>query len=905
MKLTNFSPPITDDTIFQGVKNRVTTSSNIKARFSNITKLGKARFLVGRSKLQVYFILHEKSIYEHEEKTNKTISLIPYESIRQCEAKPNKMFIINDIEYISDVNLQIVTEIKKIINSIKEKRQTKMNLSQLNISMNKGKAVEENSNENDLDKDRSSLDEESNESFGSFEDSSIQKRDKLSKLLGITKDERLDMEADRIVLDKSTEEGRTCLQYVKDFPNKFGLNLKGGNSNPISEVRSFLDKMKRYIMNKRNEKFESLIQSGSLANSIFLGNSVEIDIDTRKKNDAIEKSLERAILIEPVRSVIWKYIITSKEDIKNQDNRLETKIRNILSSYDQNFFQIPEDLQSPTNWMYCANILHSINESIFPYQMIQIILEAYQSIPKIFQEEHIDKNITLAADDILPIMIFIITRAEIQSPLQKLEYILGLMDPLIRSQEDGYAATIFGSALSVLDDMLPEEKNESQNGINILEWDILLNNHTVDVESKNEIWKFKSTTSSETIFTQSFYPLNIIDTKAHIICLHDLHEHSGRAKALYDKLLLSGYNVHVMDWMGHGYSTGYRGLIESMDTLVNDLISLILKIKEEDERNLPIFGIGQGIGSSVLFHTCVEKPNLLSGCCFVSPIFFFNRIYTSLYGPRLLEKIAPKSSLCDFSLTTESNILEQLNEDPLVLKQKLIVKTGCTILRSQRKIPTVLQKFTTPFLFLRAQNDHLSDHQNDDEFYELAPSNEKELLVFSSCHYLLHGAQKLQVINGIVSWINSRVQLFQSNIISLKNNLDEELINVYQNNITIDSQNMNSTHSEKNINIEVYTKNNKNNEIKNIVENSIEKEIEFNIKNEIKDEINNIIDNIIIKEIKNVIKNIIENVIKNAINNENIDDNDKLLTEEGITNINSTSTVDISYENSLLKETSN
>mmetsp|Transcript_2583 Transcript_2583/g.9887 ORF Transcript_2583/g.9887 Transcript_2583/m.9887 type:complete len:1019 (-) Transcript_2583:192-3248(-) len=909
-----FSPAIGDDSLFSIVtKNSPPSSStphnklsphhlsnNSIQTFHNVSKLSlsRRRFLIGgKYKQNVSLQLNEKSIYEIAPKSLKVLKLIPYESIRDIEAKSKQSFVLDGSEYVSDVALQIVAEIKKRRRDIMERRESvthrmladggtsppsKDGLSIRRVTENADENIERNGSSVDsmastassspqnqglattvtaalANCESSSLQTETSHSNthltgdipddfmfhsdGAINDSSApdtthsnpetpssplsgsfrsSKKDKLAKIFGITKDERLNLEADKIILDHSTDEGRTCLQFARDFHTQFGCGDKIAK-NACKETRTFLDKMKRYIVTKRGENFEALlgssVASGSAPSFLTQHMAAEIDAETREKNDAIEKSLERALLTDSIRKSLLNSFNVADPSLKQREAAFEEKMRKFFSKASQDYFHIPSDIQSPTEWRSCAHDLYKLNYAQYPFEMVQIILDTSRKVYALFKEEHPDNaSAVLAADDVLPLMIFIITRADVKQPLQMMEYITSLMDPIIMSQEEGYYCTLYNSALSVLEGMNVEgdneEENEGKESVDEANESVSkVSNDSSDIPpgadqpvatcTKNrsrsssvdslastlgnssgeqpkysspqhpgttlpipcieKIRYFTSKSSKETVFTQSYFPQTSQNARARVFCIHGVHEHSGRNVELHTRLIKGNMIVHTMDLVGHGYSGGLRGYMDSMEAFIDDLIQFAEMVQKEDIEfeHLPTYAIGYGMAASLILGASTERPSLFSGCCFICPTFFPNRNYSAFLQSisRLVEVLAPKKPLVDFVISTDEKVQQEFEKDPMVVRGKVLVKTACGILRFQNKIATLIPKFQAPFLFLRAKKDHICDPQKDDQMYDLLQIEDKELRVFDACHALLHNSHKTQVVEEICRWLNSRVSI--------------------------------------------------------------------------------------------------------------------------------------------------
>jgi alpha-beta hydrolase superfamily lysophospholipase len=121
--------------------------------------------------------------------------------------------------------------------------------------------------------------------------------------------------------------------------------------------------------------------------------------------------------------------------------------------------------------------------------------------------------------------------------------------------------------------------------------------------------------------------------KGFILSLHGYASHSSRPihEYLANQWSLRGYVYLVMDFHGHGYSEGVRGLVESAEDLINDALTVLfahtvpipfLDFKvEQTLKDLPFYIMGHSMGGgtaiilSHLMHSAAngnaDNPNAL------------------------------------------------------------------------------------------------------------------------------------------------------------------------------------------------------------------------------------------------------------------------------------------------------
>jgi hypothetical protein len=126
-----------------------------------------------------------------------------------------------------------------------------------------------------------------------------------------------------------------------------------------------------------------------------------------------------------------------------------------LSQRSQSDWDIPLELQSPVFWENARNDLkgieHSPNQSMKLYALVRCAKSIYSEfndvVLKRIQAEYPGKEVTLGADDFLPIFMFVLCQSDLRTPLLNKELLWGLCHPDQLYGESGYYLTVYESAL--------------------------------------------------------------------------------------------------------------------------------------------------------------------------------------------------------------------------------------------------------------------------------------------------------------------------------------------------------------------------------------------------------------------------------------------------------------------------
>ncbi|KAL8188596.1 hypothetical protein R6Q57_029884 [Mikania cordata] len=272
------------------------------------------------------------------------------------------------------------------------------------------------------------------------------------------------------------------------------------------------------------------------------------------------------------------------------------------------------------------------------------------------------------------------------------------------------------------------------------------------------------TPRGDTIFTQSWTPVSV-NTRALVVLLHGLNEHSGRYDEFAKQLNAHGYKVYGMDWVGHGGSDGLHAYVHSLDDAVGDTKAFIRQVLAENP-GLPCFCFGHSTGGAIILKAAtdpkVEKS--IAGVVLTSPavgvqpsnpIFLILAPVFSLLFPKFQFSPANKKGT---TVSRDPAALVAKYSDPLVYTGSIRVRTGHEILRITSYLQQNARKLKVPFFVLHGTADTLTDPDASLKLYEEASSEDKSIkLLPGYLHDLLFEPEREEIMRDIIEWLNSRV----------------------------------------------------------------------------------------------------------------------------------------------------
>ena len=263
--------------------------------------------------------------------------------------------------------------------------------------------------------------------------------------------------------------------------------------------------------------------------------------------------------------------------------------------------------------------------------------------------------------------------------------------------------------------------------------------------------------------TRLFYrrrPAATASSRAALIALHGLGDHSGLYPMLGEALAPRGIDVSMPDLRGNGRSPGLRGHIDRWADLREDLHCLVERTRAELPA-LPLFLLGNSLGGLVVLDYAVQYPDDLRGVVALAPPLGSLGVPAPLLAlGRVLSLAWPRFTLetgMDLSgLSRDPGVVDEILADPLYHRRgsaRLSTELSSTIERVQRAAPS----FPTPVLVLHGSADRMVPPDGSRRFVARVGQPDTTLLeIRGGYHALLADLDHERVLAAIGDWILAR-----------------------------------------------------------------------------------------------------------------------------------------------------
>lgn len=263
------------------------------------------------------------------------------------------------------------------------------------------------------------------------------------------------------------------------------------------------------------------------------------------------------------------------------------------------------------------------------------------------------------------------------------------------------------------------------------------------------------------LYSQSWRPSGA--SRAALIVVHGLRDHSSRYARMAERLADRGYAVHAFDLRGHGKSDGDRAYVDSFDDYVDDLELFVQRVAAR-EPGKPLFLFGHSMGGAVatLFALRAHRP-ALRGLVLSAPAL---QVGDDVPGPlvavtRVLGGLAPSLRVLELetaSFSRDAAVVDAIARDPLVEQRPGPARTAAQLLGAIGRIQDGMEGLDVPLLILHGTGDKLTNPAGSRALSVRARAGDKTLRLYPGlAHDLLHEPEHEQVLGDIAGWLDAHL----------------------------------------------------------------------------------------------------------------------------------------------------
>lgn len=250
-------------------------------------------------------------------------------------------------------------------------------------------------------------------------------------------------------------------------------------------------------------------------------------------------------------------------------------------------------------------------------------------------------------------------------------------------------------------------------------------------------------------------------SKAVLLLVHGLAEHSGRYANLIRYFVPRGYAVYGIDHVGHGKSDGARAYVERFDDFVEPLRTYFGMVREW-QTHAPIFLVGHSLGGLIGATYLLDHQDGLQGAILSGPAVRIpdNISPAIILAGRILSALIPGIGILGLDargVSRDPAVVAAYINDPLVFTGKATARLGAEMLKAMQRITAEANRIRLPILILQGGADKLVDPAGARMLHDLVASADKTLKFYEGLyHEVYNEPEHEQVMRDVESWLEQR-----------------------------------------------------------------------------------------------------------------------------------------------------
>lgn len=261
-------------------------------------------------------------------------------------------------------------------------------------------------------------------------------------------------------------------------------------------------------------------------------------------------------------------------------------------------------------------------------------------------------------------------------------------------------------------------------------------------------------------YYQGWFPER--ESKAILVIVHGLAEHSGRYRNLVNYFVPLGYAVYGMDHLGHGQSDGPRVYVKQFEDFTKTL-KIYLDLVRKWHPDKPIFLVGHSMGGLIGALFLLDHQADLTGAVLSGPaVKISDQIPAAIiFLGRILAALMPRLGLVGLEphgISRDPAVVEAYIADPLVYTGKTTARLAAEMVKAMGQVTTEADKITLPILIVQGGADKLVNPAGAQMLYDLVKSVDKKIIIYDGFyHEVFNEPEHDRVLGDVEIWLEGRI----------------------------------------------------------------------------------------------------------------------------------------------------
>jgi len=259
------------------------------------------------------------------------------------------------------------------------------------------------------------------------------------------------------------------------------------------------------------------------------------------------------------------------------------------------------------------------------------------------------------------------------------------------------------------------------------------------------------------LYTQTYLKKN---SQASLVFVHGIGEHSNRYQFPLRYFSSFSFSIYFYDQRGHGKSKGPRIYAPSMQTLVDDLHTIVQLAKKKEKK---VFLVAHSFGGQVAINYLASHPRQVAGALISSPNLRLAvkiptyKKWLGKYLAFLLPTVALDNEIDPTLLSHDPEVVKAYIEDELVEK-KISFRMAQIILDNLETILQLAPKIQDPMFLMHGGADQVCDPKATQEFYHGLKVRDKQIKIYEGFyHEIFNEIGRQEVFEDMLKWTKAHL----------------------------------------------------------------------------------------------------------------------------------------------------
>ncbi|XP_033193899.1 src homology 2 domain-containing protein sprint isoform X4 [Bombus vancouverensis nearcticus] len=242
-----------------------------------------------------------------------------------------------------------------------------------------------------------------------------------------------------------------ALQLAADKTTTFSQNIdnfiqctkEGKEASPhvvMRNMRQFMSGMKNYLVKHGEKEFEKEVEKERL----------KLKANEFLNLDAILEGVMMNLVVRPLREHVYRLFVDHYATTGSLQTLAES-IQHAQGKHIQDLGVRPKIIPpSEPNLERILKCIDRLQKADSPLDKLENLLAAFSAIFNSVKHANSGKHLALGADDLLPLLVWVLVRGRVVDAEVEAEYMWGLLHPSLLTGEGGYYLTTLSSAVHVL-----------------------------------------------------------------------------------------------------------------------------------------------------------------------------------------------------------------------------------------------------------------------------------------------------------------------------------------------------------------------------------------------------------------------------------------------------------------------